>query len=541
MANKNVFKSAKKSTPVATAINLAGGAAYSHDSKHSLAQLACTGTINDTFYATAEAQVKELLTLASQVDSEFLAKVAIYSRNKGYMKDMPAVLLAILAARQETTLLSKVFPKVVNNGRMLRNFVQIIRSGVTGRKSFGSAVKRIINSWMLSRNPNDLFKDSVGNDPSLVDVIRLTHPTPKTKEQEALLGYILGKTPVSRVTKANAKTQVTASKLPELVTAWETFKENPSEAEIPDVPTEMIASFNLTTDQWRAKARQMSWTALRMNINTLARNGCFSGKGGDKFIEEVAAKLVDAEAIKRAKIFPYQLYQSFRNMTSDIPTRITNALQDAMEIAVSNIPELEGGVTIAIDVSGSMSSNLMNSAGRNRATGNSNHINCRDVAALTAVALLRSSKDSKVMVFDTSARWSKINPRDSVMTNTNALSTPGGGTDVSCSLRKMNEDGVKSKTVIIISDNESWYTKSSYRGTSTATQAEWQKYQKRVPGAKLVCMDLVPNTTTQVNQDTNVLNVGGFSDTVFTVISEFSKSKSKDHWIKHIEDSVSFE
>jgi 60 kDa SS-A/Ro ribonucleoprotein len=62
------------------------------------------------------------------------------------MKEMPALLCAILAARNPT-LLACIFGRVIDDGKMLRNFVQIIRSGVTGRKSLGSAPKRLVRSW----------------------------------------------------------------------------------------------------------------------------------------------------------------------------------------------------------------------------------------------------------------------------------------------------------------------------------------------------------------------------------------------------------
>ena len=50
------------------------------------------------------------------------------------MKDMPALLCAILAVR-DVKLLEAIFPRVIDNGKMLRTFVQILRSGVVGRKS----------------------------------------------------------------------------------------------------------------------------------------------------------------------------------------------------------------------------------------------------------------------------------------------------------------------------------------------------------------------------------------------------------------------
>ena len=58
---------------------------------------------------------------------------------------------------------------------------------------------------------------------------------------------------------------------------------------------------------------------------------------------------------------------------------------------------------------------------------------------------------------------------------------------------------------------------------------EWQRFvnnQKRLhwagrPGPKLVCIDLQAYTTTQAPDREDVLNVGGFSDAVFTVIASF--------------------
>jgi 60 kDa SS-A/Ro ribonucleoprotein len=65
---------------------------------------------------------------------------------------------------------------------------------------------------------------------------------------------------------------------------------------------------------------------------------------------------------------------------------------------------------------------------------------------------------------------------------------------------------------------------------------EWERLKKRCPGAKLVCIDIQPNTTTQARSGTDVLNVGGFSDAVFGVVSTFLESPSHpEHWIREIE------
>jgi 60 kDa SS-A/Ro ribonucleoprotein len=144
MANANVFKSMMgKLLPRTNGKNQAGASAYAFTPQHTLAQYAMTGCLNHSFYSAAEMQLNDVLAMAQEIDDEFLAKLAVYSREKGAMKDMPALLLVILAARQ-SAYFSSAFARVVDNGKMLRNFVQIVRSGVTGRKSLGSRPKRLI-------------------------------------------------------------------------------------------------------------------------------------------------------------------------------------------------------------------------------------------------------------------------------------------------------------------------------------------------------------------------------------------------------------
>ena len=151
MANKNLFKSIVGIlSPKTDTINEAGGIAYKLSPKQALAQYAATGCFNHTFYADAGEQLDKVLALANEVDAEFVAKTAVFARENGYMKDMPALLLAVLSIRDKE-LFERVFPRVADNGKMLRNFVQILRSGAVGRKSLGSLPKRMVRDWFEKR------------------------------------------------------------------------------------------------------------------------------------------------------------------------------------------------------------------------------------------------------------------------------------------------------------------------------------------------------------------------------------------------------
>ena len=66
--------------------------------------------------------------------------------------------------------------------------------------------------------------------------------------------------------------------------------------------------------------------------------------------------------------------------------------------------------------------------------------------------------------------------------------------------------------------------------------AEWSEFRRRNPKARLVCLDVQPNQTTQAVERGDILNIGGFSDQVFEVISAFAAGQLKaDHWIARVD------
>ena len=193
MANKNLFQTLRGALiPQATTRNDAGGAAYELSPKAALARMAVTGCFGRTYYASPELQLDRVLEAARQVDTDFLARTALYARRKGYMKDMPALLCAVLATR-DLDRLAEIFPQVIDNGKMLRNFVQILRSGITGRKSLGSAPKRLVRQWLERAGERQLIDATVGNSPSLADVVKMVHPRPADATREAFYAWLLGK------------------------------------------------------------------------------------------------------------------------------------------------------------------------------------------------------------------------------------------------------------------------------------------------------------------------------------------------------------
>lgn len=515
MANKNLFKSlVGKFIPAANTINRESAPAYEYTPRQALAQYAATGCLNATFYAGAEEQLTKVIELCAQLEPEFIAKTAVFARERGHMKDMPALLVAVLATR-DRELCARVFPRVIDNGKMLRNFVQILRSGATGRKSLGTAPRRLVRSWLDARDEAALFKQSVGQSPSVADIVKMVHPRPATEARAALYGYFIG-----REFKVEA--------LPEVVRQFEAFKAGET-VQVPDVPFQMLTALPLADADWVAIARRAPWQMTRMNLNTFARHGVFRAEG---LTELIADRLRDPEAVRRARVFPYQLLVAYRmaEANADVPRVVTDALQDAMEIAVENVPVLRSTIFVCPDVSGSMNSPVTGFR-----KGATTRVNCVDVAALVTAAILRRNLRAEVLPFEDKLVDLRLNSRDSVMTNAEKLAAVGGGgTNCSAPLVSLNARRAKGDLVIYVSDNQSWVDARAGRGT--AVMQEWSKFRARNPDAKLVCIDLQPYGTTQAAEREDILNIGGFSDQVFDVIAEFAAGRlGSEHWVGAIE------
>lgn len=526
MANKTLFGSTKSRDPRADALNAADGIAYRYAPKHALAQLAATGCFGGIYYANAESQLDALTQLIDQVDdNRFLAKLAVYARERALMKDMPAALVCVLAKR-DPALMHRAFDRVIDNGRMLRTLLQLVRSGRFGKKSLGSALQRAFQRWLNGASVSQLLSASIGRDVSLRDVLRLARPVPKDNARRALFGWLAEK-------DAQKWAPATESDLPEQVQLLAAFRRAESDEMQALIAGDLAVRWDLLADAakgplvWKAIARQMGPQALRMNLNTLLRHEVLAD---DAMVAEIAGRLADPEEIRRSRQFPYQFLAAYVNAEAEVPKKIKSALHKAAEIACGNVPELPGAVVIGLDVSGSMSSPVTGHRGR----GATSKMRCVDVAALFAAAILRRNPESVVIPFDTSAYEPRIDPSDTILSLAERLAKyGGGGTDCSqpivAALKRHNRR--KFAGVVLVSDNQSWvYGGAMFAGGrhgATGVMDQWQQFVQHQQQwlsngpPKLVCIDLQPYGTSQAPERDDILNIGGFSDAVFDVVSAF--------------------
>lgn len=515
-----LFKTSRVNVPTGASVsvqsnkvnttNESGGTAYAMTHQHALAQYAVTGMLDGYLHIDGQTQLSRIIEMAEKCSNKYVAQVAVYAHEKGFMKDTSALLLGYLM-KKDRGLFNAIFKRVITNGRMLRTFVQIIRSGIFGNRSFGTNAKRQIQDWLNSASDKTIINASIGNSPSLKDVIFMVHPKAPNENRNQLYRWV-------------CNMDYDESKLPEQLQKYLQLKRNPESAEtLPDVPFQMYTSMGLTAEGWKHIAMNATWNQTRMNLATFGRHDVLSDPTMSAYIAE---KLTSRRDILGSKAMPYSIFSAYK--ASNFSTEIKKALNIAAIISLENVPEIEGRTVIAIDISGSMTQRL----------NMKSDITCMDVAALFAAALNFKNPNTDVILFNTNAR--RYVPRENtIMGIANDLSAMSNGcTDCSSAIKYICDNYPSDRlpdNIIMISDNESWAGVKT-NGWRTGTMKYLLDIKKKNPNVRMVNLDIAPNTSMQTTFDASILNIGGFSDSVFQIMALFFKSTNKDDfWVSEIQ------
>lgn len=161
----------------------------------------------------------------------------------------------------------------------------------------------------------------------------------------------------------------------------------------------------------------------------------------------VANKIKDPVQVSKSKQLPFGFINAYDIAKSNnLPQIVLNALSQATEISLSNIPELGKHVWIILDCSGSMNGSM-----------NLNGTSPIKIGSIFTAALTKASANSfdfKFTMFDDFAKNVDLNPLDSVFTSYQKIMNrnAGGGTNLQSALNLKSQLGFEPDTVIILSD-----------------------------------------------------------------------------------------
>lgn len=424
-------------------------------------------------------------------DSHFLAQAALYARAGSSSSVVPTLLLAALSAREESEYFSDLFPRIVQNASHLRAFVRAVRSGATGRSSLGSLPKKAIHSWLEERAESLLIVESLqSGNPTLGDVVKMTHPRPQSERRRRLYAAFLGQAEASEMRSwlAAAAEELDVACLVEF---------------LPHI--------------------------LRANV-----------PGSEEFAMCAARRLREQfQKSDETRTLPsaYQTLQALRTLrgrwtakeeANPAMRELVSSLEDILERVATAPRSFAKKAYVCVDVSGSMQSSV---GKRLDEDGGTSFVRCTDAAGLLTGAILRANASSlaEIIPFEQRVVKGKFSANDSVQATIERLTSfNGGGTNCSAALRHLNERNAVGGLVFIISDAESWKDTTPHR--LAALQHEWNIFKTRNPEARLALLDLQARPLARLRRtadgdEYDTLILGGFSDETLERVIAFANGE----------------
>lgn len=218
------------------------------------------------------------------------------------------------------------------------------------KKGIAKAAVRLWNEYSVLK-----YKGTSTKHVTMKDVLRLTHPKAKAPWQVELHEYIKNGTVGEHLPMIRTRQQLTE------------FPTVARKSLIANSPTELVELFKAAGFTWENVSEWSPegmtgrvWDLIipNMGIFALLRNlRNFDQKGISRESRGIIyEKLEDADTIRKSGIFPYQIYSAYKAVES---VHWARSLEAAMEISVSNIPDLPGKTLILVDMSGSMFTSKM--------------------------------------------------------------------------------------------------------------------------------------------------------------------------------------
>ena len=213
-------------------------------------------------------------------------------------------------------------------------------------------------------------------------------------------------------------------------------------------------------------------------------------------------------AVRKSRQLPFRFLSAYKELAKEgnVGSRAFDALENAVDAAVENLPKLHGTTVIAVDVSGSMSSRVSSKS----------DIMCNEIGMMLGLIANRMCENSLFYTFDTTVKKYAHSRRSGILETCVRDSACGGGTNMDLPFEVMIRDKVKADRIIIISDNMCNCGRSLfYRGT---VQTRADEYRRATGNDLWVhAIDLQGYGTQQfTGPKTNI--IAGWSEKVFNFI-----------------------
>lgn len=496
------FNSGKSASSTKT-INHEGEVDYQLSPEMELYTSVVTTALGGKFYESADERIERVRNLVSKVDPEFVARLAVYAREKMHLRSIPLVLCVELAkVHSGDSLVSRTVGRVVQRADEITELLAYyqIANERTDTKKLNKLSKQIQKGLEIAFNKFDEYQFAKYNrdgEISLRDALFIVHPKAKDKEQQKLFDAI------------------TDNKL-ETPYTWEVELSNAGKVgrEKKDVWEELIGS------------GKVGYMALLRNLRNILEADV-SGKS----LEAVLKTISDPEKVRKSKQLPVRFLSAYRELSKVSSPKVSAALNDIEEAVLHTAENIKGydidtSVLIACDVSGSMFSKI---------SPNSSVMNY-DIGLMLGMLLQNRCRSVITGIFGDSFLVAQM-PQKQILGNVTNLQSIEGKVGYSTNGYRVIDDMISSNTkvdkVMMFTDCQMW---DSY-GMGSTMKKSWAKYKSDVnPNAKMYLFDLAGygNTPLSIHSE-GVYCIAGWSDKVFDVLHAIDEGSSALQMIKSID------
>ena len=445
-------------------VNYEGHSAYAMQDKPKLiTQVLCSFFNEAKFYQPDDKHMIETLKSVIKQDPQFVSNLAVFARREFNMRSVAHVLTGYLANVPE----GKPYVKRTVEGVTLRgdDATEILSFYLSEfGKPIPNSLRRALKDVFATFDAYTLAKyKGEGHTVKMRDLLRICRPHPETPEQSELWRELLDGT------------------LPPAYT-WE---------------SELSAHGN-NKETWEEliDSGRCGYMGLLRNLRNIIN---VSPDNLDKVLE----KLSDPEAVRHSRQLPFRFLSAYKNLPANAGKKVMDALENAVAASCENVPKLPGRTVIAVDVSGSMSSNVSAKS----------EIRCCEIGMMLGMIANRICDDAIFYTFNNRISQKQI-PSAGILYSTVHEAMSYGGTDMYLPFRQMLTDKIKCDRIIIISDNE---CNSSFL-FRTPVQTLADQYRKESGNDIWVhAIDLMGYGTQQFSgPKTNI--IAGWSEKVFDFI-----------------------
>lgn len=447
-------------------VNKSGHVAYKMRDKEKLVTQILTSFFDEArFYGNNTEEMKQTIQSVIKTDPQFVANLAVYARREFNMRSVSHVLIAYLAHEVDGKPYTRKTVKAVCLRGDDATEIMACYLNLFG-KPIPNALRKGIEDVLQGFDEYTLAKyKGEGKVVKMRDLLCLCRPAPKTTEQSEMWKRCLNnelETPYTWETELSAKGNNAKT--------WE----------------ELIGS------------GKVGYMALLRNLrNILIAN--------PSNVNKVLDTIQNPEAVRRSKQLPFRFLSAYKELKDIGGSRVFDALENAVEASIANVPAIPGTTVIAVDTSGSM----------NATVSNKSNVRCYEIAMMLGLIANKVCDDSIFYTFNTEIEKYPLSRRNGIL-YTAAHSRCGGGTDMYLPFERMTQDKINADRIIILSDNECNSGGGYY--SSKPVQALADEYRRKTGNDIWVhAIDLQGYGTQQFSgAKTNI--IAGWSEKIFEFI-----------------------